>query len=115
MQLAVAPGRAPERDCAKGQTLLARDPALLRPIRQEADERERGRDREALKVRRLALGVLGHERDRRVEPREAGEPAADKAREHHRVEIRPEADDEREQRGRDAERYLRNRPNPRNP
>ena len=115
MQLPVASGRTPKSDRAEGQTLLTRDPALRRPIRQEADERERRRDREALKVRRLALGVLGHERDRRVEPREAGEPAADKAREHHRGEIRPEADDEREQRGRDAERYLRNRPNPRNP
>lgn len=106
MQLPVASGRTPKSDRAEGQTLLTRDPALRRPIRQEADERERRRDREALKVCRLALGILGDQCDRRVEASEAGEPTTDETRKHDRVEVRPEADDKGEQRGCDAKRDL---------
>ena len=96
MQLTIAARRAPQGDRPERQPFLARDPTLLRPEGEEADEGERRGDREALEVRGLALGVFGDERDGRVEAREAGEPAADAAGEHDGVEVRPEADGERE-------------------
>lgn len=81
--------------------------AVLDAQRHEEDEEQRARDGQALKVLGLAVGGLGHERDGRVEPGQAGNTGADEGREDEGVGGSAEAEDVGRERGSDAERDLR--------
>ena len=69
MQFAVTARFAPECDGPEGQALFSRNPTLLREIGQDTNQREGGRDGEALEIRCFSLRVLGYERDSCIEAR----------------------------------------------
>jgi hypothetical protein len=91
VDLAFPAGQAPEEHGPEGHTLFTLDPTIACPERKHGHEREGRRDREALKVIRLARCVLGHERDSSVETCEPGEATANEGCERDRVEVRAQA------------------------
>lgn len=81
------------------------DPALRHPVRHERVQPQRRRDRRALEVGRLAVGVLGDDVGVRgnVEAREARQAAQDKEAEAEVVERGADANGEGDDGGGDAE------------
>jgi len=85
------------------------EPALVHADGHAGADEQARRDREALEILALARVVLGHERDGRVEPREARDAGADEEREEGRVDRGAQAEGPRDEGRRDAERDLRAR------
>jgi len=107
MNIAMSPRLPPNGHNTTGNALLSLDPTVLDPVREEPDQRQRGRDGQPLEITCLSGSVLGHQRHGGIEPGKTGESAADKAGQRDGVESRPKADDKGQYRRRYSERYLR--------
>jgi len=79
--------RSPQEDSATGDALSTDDQVVAGEVGEKADEDQRGRDGQTLKVVGLASGVLGNKCDCGIEAGEAGEAAADEDGEDDGVEL----------------------------
>ena len=94
MEVTVSPRLSPHSHNPTRKPLLPLDPPVLDPVREEADQRQGGRDGQSLEIVCLSRPVLWHQRHSGIEPGETGESTADEAGQCDSVESCPKANNE---------------------